>query len=159
MFWDRIISLSRYKILDIFQFHELLLKFFGFFAFESHLWDKLGFLLRFHDNFIVGGILMWVFKVMLNDILDFLFFLVDRTFLKLFVSWVCKSLSLKLQIGLILKFCYNFLLSFLWGFLCFDLNLEFFLFLNTWWNSWIVNWGVEMVFECIESRLSHLNWW
>lgn len=81
MVWDGIVSLCRDKVLDIFKFHELLLKLFGLFALEGHFLDEIGFFLRLHDELIVWGVLMRVFEVELDDVLKFLSLLVNGAFL------------------------------------------------------------------------------
>ena len=96
MVWDGVISFGGNKALDIFQFHELLFKFLGFFAFQAKLLDKTGFFLGLHDNLVVGRVLMRIFEVMFNDVLYFLSFLVIRTLLHFLIPWLGKSLRLQL---------------------------------------------------------------
>ena len=115
MVWDGVVSLSRYKVLDIFEFHELLFELFSLFVLECNFLNQIGLLLRFHDNLIVRGVLMGIFQIILDDILDFLFLFIDRTVLQFLVPWNSKFLGLELQIGLMLELQDHFSLSFLGG--------------------------------------------
>ena len=57
---------------------------------------------------------MRVFKIVLNNVLEFLSFLVDRALLKFLVTRMGQSLTLKLKIGLVLKLLCHELLLLLW---------------------------------------------